>query len=163
MPTPTLTGSADVQCLVAGSPWEVSKPDLETQLTGLMRTVNVKDVHIVGDQILTATPDLKASIADTTTTTITVDMDAGMTMVMTQKHAGSSAGQWRADDGKLTPTGAWTGEIKTTTKVAINGRTANSPATFPTQALGKVAYDRQRRRGVLNLTVEGSPFVYLFR
>jgi hypothetical protein len=162
-PSPTPTGPADLRCLVAGSPWKVSKPDLESQLTGRLRGVDVTGVHITGDQILTVTPGLQAKFVDTTTTKITIAMDAGITMVMTQQHDGSAAGRWTAGGAKLTPSGAWTGKIKTKTRVEINGRAANSPASFPTQALGDVPMNYTCVDGVLNLTVPGSPFVYLFR
>ncbi|GIF22358.1 hypothetical protein Ate02nite_50880 [Paractinoplanes tereljensis] len=154
---------ADLRCLVAGSPWHVSKPDLESQFRGIMRGIDVTDVHIAGDQILTVGSDLGVRISDRTTTTVTVDMSGGLTMVMTQKHTGDTAGRWEADGNALRPVGAWTGGIDVDTKVAINGRTANSPVSMPGTTLGNIPMTFTCADGSLNLTVTGSPFVYLFR
>lgn len=48
-----------MRCLIEGSPWHVSKPDLETQLQGVMRGVDVTDVHMpensLGDVPMTYT------------------------------------------------------------------------------------------------------------
>jgi hypothetical protein len=162
-PAPTLTGDAELACLTGGSPWHISKPDLETQTRGLMRGINVTDVHIVGDQTLTVTDGPSATFTDTTTTRITAAMGNGLTMVVTQKHSGSSAGGWTVDGNTLTPDGAWAGQIKVDTKVAINGRTANSPVTMPTDTLGNVVMHYTCADGSLNLTAQGSPIVYLFR
>ena len=162
-PTPALTGPPDLRCLIAGSPWKVSKGDLESQFKGVMRGVDITGVHITGDQTLTVSGDLRATFVDKTTTKITANMGQGLTMVMTQKHDGSSAGRWKAEGNKLTPDGAWEGGINTSTRVAINGRSGGSPANVPNKALGGVPLSYTCVDGVLNISAQGSPFVYLFR
>jgi hypothetical protein len=156
------TGSVDAACLVSGSPWQVSKRDLESQIKAAMPGLHVTDVHITGDEGLTITPDLHATFTDNTVTTITVDMSGGLTMVMKQKHAGSAAGQWTLDGKTLTPQGAWTGKINITTTVEINGRSGNSPVEAPTGALGGIPMTFTCASGSLNLTTSASSFVYPF-
>lgn len=129
-----------------------------------MRGIDVTSVHIDGDQTLAVTPDLQATFTDNTTTTITVNLSHGLTMVMKQQqHDGSAAGRWTANGNALTPSGAWTGRITGTNHVEINGRAGNAPFQAPENLLGAVAMTYTCADGVLELTVEGSPFVYMFR
>ncbi|GGN36378.1 hypothetical protein FHR83_006361 [Actinoplanes campanulatus] len=162
-PSPELTGSAELRCLIEGSPWHVSKTDLETQLQGVMQGIDVTGVHMTGDQTLTVTPALKATFTDGITTTLTADLGGGITMRVTQKHTGTASGGWQVDGNTLTPHGAWTGGIKIDNKVTINGRSANAPIPVPENPLGDVPMTYTCVDGVLNLQAQGSPFIYLFR
>lgn len=153
--------SADVDCLVSGSPWQVSNADLESQFPRLMRGINVTDVQIAGHQTLTVDSGLHATFTDDTRTTIKVDMSNGLSMVMLQKHQGSASGTWTAHEGKLVSTAAWTGGIHGTTTVTINGRAGQAPFQAPTGGLADHAITFSCADGTLNLTVEGSPFSYL--
>ena len=155
------SASADVDCLVAGSPWQVSNADLESQLPQLMRGINVTSVHIDGHQTLTVDAGLHATFTDNTTTTIKVDMSHGLSMVMLQKHRGSASGTWTAHEGKLVSTATWTGAIRGTTTVTINGRAGQAPFQAPTGGLANHPITFSCADGSLNLTVEGSPFSYL--
>lgn len=158
---PTLTGSADEQCLIAGSPWEVSKPDLESQMRQVMHNINVTGVHIDGEQTLTVTPDLHVTILDHTTTTIKASMSNNLTLVVTQKHTGQTAGQWKITGNDLTPQGTWDGAIHVDTKATINGRSGNLPVDVP--SLGSIPLTFTCADGSLNLSTPKSPFVWLFR
>ncbi|MFF5291072.1 hypothetical protein [Paractinoplanes globisporus] len=160
-PSPALTGSADEQCLIAGSPWEVSKPDLESQMRQVMHGINVTGVHIVGEQTLTVTPDLHATILDHTTTTISASMSNNLTLVITQKHTGQTAGQWKINGNDLNPQGDWNGAIHVDTKATINGRSGNMPVDVP--SLGSIPLTFTCADGSLNLSTPKSPFVWLFR
>lgn len=159
--SPTPSTSADVDCLVSGSPWQVSTADLESQLPRIMRGINVTDVHIDGRQTLTVDAGLHATFTDDSTTTITVAMSQGLTMVMVQRHRGSASGAWQAHDGKLVGDGPWTGGIHGTTKVTINGRAGAAPFQAPTGGIGDHPMTFSCADGTVNLTVEGSPFSYL--
>ncbi len=153
--------SGDVGCLVSGSPWQVSNADLESQLPRLMRGIDVTSVHIDGHQTLTVDSDLHATFTDNTRTTIKVDMSQGLTMVMLQRHHGSASGRWTAGEGKLVSTAAWTGAIRGTTTVTINGRAGQAPFQAPTGDLANHPITFSCADGTLNLTVDGSPFSYL--
>jgi hypothetical protein len=160
-PSPALTGSADEQCLIAGSPWHVSKPDLESQMRQVMRTIHVTGVHIDGDQTLTVTPDLHVTIQDHTTTTVDASMSHNLTLVLTQKHTGQTAGRWKITGNRLDPQGTWDGAIHVDTKATINGRSGNVPVDVP--SLGSVPLTFTCADGSLNLSTTKSPFVWLFR
>jgi hypothetical protein len=154
-------GSADVDCLVSGSPWQVSNADLESQFPQLMRGINVTSVHIAGHQTLTVDSGLHATFTDNTTTTISVDLSHGLSMVMLQKHHGSASGTWTAHEGKLVSTARWTGGIRGTTTVTINGRAGQAPFEAPSGGLENHPITFSCADGSLDLTVEGSPFSYL--
>jgi hypothetical protein len=160
-PSPSSAASADVDCLVSGSPWQVSNADLESQFPQLMRGINVTSVHIDGHQTLTVDSGLHATFTDDTRTTIKVDMSHGLSMVMLQRHHGSASGTWTAHEGKLVSTAAWTGGIRGTTTVTINGRAGQAPFQAPTGGLADHPITFSCADGSLNLTVEGSPFSYL--
>ena len=160
-PSASSSASADVGCLVSGSPWQVSNADLESQFPRLMRGINVTSVHIDGHQTLTVDADLHATFTDNTTTTISVDMSHGLSMVMLQKHHGSASGTWTAHEGKLVSTAPWTGAIRGTTTVTINGRAGQAPFQAPTGGLANHPITFSCADGSLDLTVEGSPFSYL--
>jgi hypothetical protein len=160
-PAPARTGSADEQCLIAGSPWQVSKPDLESQMRQAMHGINVTGVHIDGEQTLTVTPDLHVTIADHTTTTIKALMSNHLTLVLTQKHTGQTAGRWKISGNHLTPQGTWAGSIHVDTKATINGRSGTMPMDVP--SLGSIPLTFTCADGSLNLSSTKSPFVWLFR
>ena len=159
--SPALTGSADEQCLIAGSPWQVSKPDLESQMRQVLHNINVTGVHIDGEQTLTVTPDLHVTILDHTTTTIKASMSNNLTLVLTQKHTGQTAGQWKITGNDLAPQGTWNGAIHVDTKATINGRSGNIPVDVP--SLGSIPLTFTCADGSLNLSTTKSPFVWLFR
>ena len=155
------SASGDVDCLVSGSPWQVSIPDLESQFPAIMAGINVTDVQIRGQQTLTVDGDLHATFTDNSTTTIKVNMSQGLTMVMLQRHHGSASGTWEAHEGKLVSAGPWTGGIEGSTTVTINGRASEAPFQAPTGGLADHPITYSCADGTLNLTVEGSPFSYL--
>jgi hypothetical protein len=160
--SPATPGSSgDVDCLVSGSPWQVSNADLESQFPQLMRGINVTSVHIDGHQTLTVDAGLHATFTDNTTTTIKVDMSNGLAMVLVQRHHGSSSGTWTAGEGKLVSTAEWTGAIRGTTTVTINGRAGQAPFQAPSGGLANHPITFSCADGTLDLTVEGSPFSYL--
>jgi len=160
-PRPTLTGSADERCLIAGSPWQVSKPDLESQMRQVMHSINVTGVHIDGEQTLTVTPDLHVTSQDHTTTTIKASMSHNLTLVLTQKHTGQTAGRWKITGNHLDPQGTWDGAIHVDTKATINGRSGNMPMDVP--SLGSIPLTFTCADGSLHLSTTKSPFVWLFR
>jgi hypothetical protein len=159
--TPSASGDRDVDCLVSGSPWQVSLNDLESQFPAVLRGINVTSVRIAGGQTLTVDAGLHATFTDNSTTTIRVDMSQGLTMVMVQKHRGSASGTWQAHEGKLVSTAPWTGGIRGSTKVTINGRSSQAPFQAPSVDIGGHPMTYSCADGSLNLTVEGSPFSYL--
>ncbi|RNL60447.1 hypothetical protein EFK50_19155 [Nocardioides marmoriginsengisoli] len=156
------TGDGDLDCLIAGSPWRVSTTDLASQFAGVMRGINVTSTRIAGNQTLTVGADLRATFADNTTTTVKVAMGNGLTMVMVQKHRGQSSGRLRASTGKLVGYG-WTGRIRGNTKVTINGRAAEAPFSMPAGSIGDHPMTYDCSGATMNLSVEGSPFQYLFK
>lgn len=163
-PSSPVEGDGDTGCLVAGSPWEVSTPDLESQFAGVMKGVNITDISISGAQTLTVTPDLVATFTPNSTVKITADLGGGLTMVLLQKQSGSSTGQWQqAAAGKLTSVSPWEGNIKVSNKVTINGQSSGtSPVDLPAGGLADVPITYSCEDSTLNMTVQGSPFVYLF-
>lgn len=161
-PSGAETGSGDLACLIAGSPWKVSIPDLESQFPAVMRGINVTDVHMTGEQTFTVTPDLRASFSDTTTNRITVAMSHAMTMVMVQTHHGRASGQLRVSGNTITAQ-RWSGGISGSTKVTINGRAGAAPFNLPSGGIGDHPMTFTCADGSLMLSVEGSPFQYLFQ
>lgn len=159
--SPASASSADVACLVSGSPWQVSNADLESQFPRVMRGINVTSVQIAGHQTLTVDAGLHATFTDDTNTTIKVDMSHGLAMVMLQRHHGTASGTWTAHDGTLVSTAPWSGGIHGTTTVTINGRAGQAPFQAPTGGLADHPITFSCADGSLNLTVEGSPFSYL--
>lgn len=160
-PTATVSGPADVGCLVSGSPWHVSLRDLESQLPRLMHGIHVTSVHIDGEQSLTVDSGLHGTFTDNSTTTIKVSMSNSMNMVLVQRHHGSASGTWRAQDGKLIGIGQWSGGIHGSTQVSINGRASQAPFQAPTVEIGQHPMTFSCENGSLMLTVQGSPFSYL--
>ncbi|HTL42524.1 MAG TPA: hypothetical protein VL294_13730 [Pseudolysinimonas sp.] len=156
------SGSAARDCLVNGSPWILSTTDLASQFPGVLRGIDVTGVEITGDQTLSVTADLDATILDNTVTTITVDMGDGLTMEVQQTHHSTAMGPWRIDGDTLVPDGHWDRTVLGGTTFTIEGRSVNSRFDVPDSDFGDVplTFDCQER--ALNITAEGSPFVYLF-
>lgn len=155
-------GSADQQCLIAGSPWKVSTADLESQYRDLVRDVDVKEVRVAGDQTLTVTPDLHVTVLDETAATITARMTNGADLVVTQQHAGSAGGQWKISGKTLQPTGTWTGQIDVDTTATVDGREQKSPVKVPGDTIGKNPLTYACADGTLKLTAKGSSFAWVF-
>lgn len=163
--TPASTEAAlspAVQCLVDGSPWSLSTTDLQSQIPGVLRGLDVVDARVDGSQTIEVGPDLLATIVDDRLTTITVDLGGGLTMVATQTHAGTTSGRWRVEGDKLVPEGAWQGGIEGSTVISVNGETADAPFSIPDSVLGAVPMTFSCD-GALDLVAEGSPYVYLFQ
>lgn len=163
--TPTPVGSADLACLVAGSPWHVSTRDLEGQIRGLMSRIDVQSVHIDGGQTITVDADLHATFTDDSTTTVVASLSDGMAMKLIQHHDGHVGGTLRDAGNKLVAGGPWDGAFHGSNKIYINGRASD---TVPFQA--PQGFDPSRypmtytcADGSLDLSVRGSPIVYLFR
>lgn len=160
---PSPSGNADVDCLVAGSPWQVSTTDLESQFASVLAGIDVIDVAISGGQTLTVTPALVATFTPNRVTRVRVDLGDGLTMVMVQRQTGSATGRWEAGEGKLTSSEPWTGNLHAETTVTINGRSGGAPLDLPVGGLSDVPVTFSCESGTLMMTAEGSPFSYLFR
>jgi hypothetical protein len=157
----TLSGSADQQCLVGGSPWKVSTADLASTYKEAVRGADVKEVRVDGDQTLTVTPDLHVTILDETTTTISARMNNGADLVVTQQHTGSTGGQWKVSGKILQSTGTWTGGIDVDTSATVDGRDRDSPVKVPADTIGKGPLTFSCADGTLKLTAKGSSFGWL--
>lgn len=162
-PTPTTGTDTDADCLVAGSPWEVSTTDLESQFPALLSGIDVIDVTISGGQTLTVTPDLVATFTPNRVTRVRVDLGNGLTMAMVQRQTGSATGQWQLGDGKLTSAEPWSGNLQASTTVSINGQSGGTaPVDLPVGGLADVPVTFSCESGTLMMTADGSPFNFLF-
>ncbi len=166
LPTSSLSGSADITCLVhGGEPWQVNTSAMESQLRSLLGAkFEVDGVSIAGNETLTVTPGLHATWTDETIATIRARLPNPPTpLVMKQTHHGTALGSWRVDGNQLLPEGSWTGGLRTNTTMTIGGRTGSAPVTGGVEDLGATALRFSCAADVLHLTVPGkSPFAYVF-
>ncbi|GAA0528491.1 hypothetical protein GCM10010172_06380 [Paractinoplanes ferrugineus] len=158
----TLPGSADQQCLVAGSPWKASNPDLEASYREAVRGLDAKQVRVEGDQTLTVTQDLNVTILDETSARISGRTSNGADVVVTRRHTGSAGGQWKVSGRTLQPTGTWTGGIDVDTSATVDGHDRDSPVKMPADTFGTNTLTYSCTAGTLKLTAKGSSFAWLF-
>lgn len=158
---PTLGGDGGTGCLVDGSPWTIDVADLEQQFAQVMSRLNITSVHIDGAQKLVVEPDLQATFSDNSTTTIKAAMSAGMNLQLVQKHSGSATGKLTPNGNRLKPD-RWTGGIRGTNKVTINGRASQAPFDLPDSEFGDRVMTYSCTAGQLKIQIQGSPFHYVF-
>jgi hypothetical protein len=163
-PSPSESTDPVVGCLTMGDPWRISTNDMEDQFATRLSGLDLIDVTITGGATLRVSPDLVATYTPNRVTRVRVNLGDGLTMVLTQRHLGTATGQWvlGEEEGTLTSPESWSGNLRVSTTVTINGRSSDQSIDLPVAGLSDVPVTYSCDPGQLMMTAEGSPFNYLF-
>jgi len=146
--------------------WSLDVDDAAEKLGAFMleNGLTVVETTGAGEQLIWFDEIGTAGSATDLTYTMMVDMGDGMTMTMTQHHAGSPFGQW-AWDGSADSTvvfNEWSDDYVVTTDTSINGTAAPTSTTPMGGGLSGQTMTVSCEGDTLTTQAEGSPFTQVW-